>query len=84
MVLIMKSILDPTFKYTPAVATNIMDRFKANGLIPRKQPMTELERLRQFRREIEAHANFANHKVIIAADLFEELLAECDGVSHDH
>lgn len=80
----MKSILDKDFQYIPAVATNIMDRFIANGLQPRKQPMTEIERLRQFRREIEAHANFANHKVIFSADIFEELLAECDGVSNDH
>lgn len=80
----MKSILDPTFQYTPAVATNIMERFKANGLQPRKQPMTELERLRQFRREIEAHATFANHKVILSDDVFEELLAEADGANNDH
>lgn len=80
----MKSILDPTFEYTPAVATNIMERFKANGLQPRKPPLTELDRLRQFRREIEAHATFANHKVIIADFVFEELLADCDGAAHDH
>lgn len=79
----MKSILDPTFQYTPAVATNIMDRFIANGLQPRKAPLTELDRLRQFRREIEAHATFANHKVIIADYLFEELLAEADGALND-
>lgn len=80
----MKSILDPTFRYTPAVATNIMDRFVANGLQPRKPAMSELERLRQFRREIEAHATFANHKVILSDHVFEELLAEADGVANDH
>lgn len=80
----MKSILDPSFQYTPAVATNIMDRFKANGLQPRKQPMSELDRLRQFKREIEAHAVFANHKVIFADHVFEELLSDCDGVNNDH
>jgi len=79
----MKSILDPTFQYTPAVATNIMERFKANGLQPRKAPLSELDRLRQFRREIEAHATFANHKVILSDDVFQELLAECDG-AHEH
>lgn len=80
----MKSILDKNFQYTPAVATNIMERFIANGLQPRKPQLTELERLRQFRRKIEAHANFANHKVIFAEDIFEELLAECDGIANDH
>lgn len=79
----MKSILDPTFQYTPAVATNIMERFKANGLVPRKQPMTELERLRQFRRQIEAWATFNGEIVTFDRSDFDEMLAECDG-AHEH
>lgn len=80
----MKSILDKDFKYTPAVATNIMERFIANGLQPRKQPMTELERLRQFRRQIEAMAKYSNCKVVFDEIAFEDLLAEADGVFNDN
>lgn len=80
----MKSILDPTFKYTPACATDIRERFIANGLVPRKPMLTEIERLRQFRREIEAHATFTNNKVIFSEFTFEELLADCDGATNDH
>lgn len=81
----MKTILDDDFKYIPSVSTDIRQRFIANGMKPRELGYDELERLRRFRRSIEAHATFTcKQTVVFDADLYEEMLAEADGVLNDH
>ena len=80
----MKSILDKDFEYTNSASTDIRLRFIANGLKPRKPQYSELERLRRFRRQVESLAGFVNGRVTFDEMVFEEMLAEADGVSNDH
>lgn len=77
--------LNDGFKYIPSVSTDIRQNLIAHGMKPRELGYDELERLRRFRRQIEAHATFTcKQTVVFDAALYEEMLAEADGVINDH
>lgn len=77
--------LNDGFKYIPAVATDIRQRLIANGMKPRELGYDELERLRRFKRRIEAQATYTGMQtVVFDAALFEEMLAAADGFGNDH
>jgi len=80
----MKTLLDPSFQYIPACATDIRERFIANGMVPKKPILSEIERLRLFKRQIETLASFVDGRVTFDEQVFEDILAEADGASNDH